>query len=118
MILCHYIGIPAYHGAIVSTLITELGPALYLLLYLKKAHNLKFKELIINTSKTIICNLIMLASLYLVSLIYPIKALTRKGAIIEIGIYMIVGIVVYIIASYLLGLIKEILGNRIKKIGL
>lgn len=118
MILCHYLGIPAYHGAIISTLITELGPALYLLLYLKKAHSLKFKELFVNTFKTIICNLIMFLSLYLVSFIYPIKALTRKGAIIEIGIYMLVGIAVYAIASYLFGLIKQILGERIKKIGL
>ncbi len=60
----------------------------------------------------------MFFSLYLVSFIYPIKALTRKGAIIEIGIYMLVGIVVYIITSYLFGLIKQILGERIKKIGL
>ena len=118
MYLCHYMGIPAYHGAIICTLITELGPALYLLLYLKKAHNLKFKELTINTIKTVICNLIMFASLYLFSYVYPITAHTRKGAIVEIGLYMIIGIIVYAVASYLLGLVKEILGDRIKKIGL
>ena len=112
MYLCHTLGIEAYHGATISTLITELIPSLYLLLYLKKKHSLKFRETFNKGIKVLLCNLIMFICLYLVSIVYPIDSLTRGKAFIELIVYMIVGIVVYFITSYLTGTMRDILSER------
>ena len=112
MYICHKLGIEAYHGATISTLITELGPGLYLLLYLKKAHSLKFRETFNKGIKVIICNLIMFISLYLVSTIYPIDSLARKDAFIELIVYVVIGVVVYLVIGLITGTIKDILSER------
>ncbi len=112
MFLCNFIGVEAYHGATISTLITELGPALYLLLYLKKKHSLKFRETFNKGIKVLICNIIMFIGLLLVSKIYPIDSLTRNEAFIELIIYMGIGIILYLITGILTGTIKDILNER------
>lgn len=115
MYLCHKLGMGSYQGASICTLITELLPALYLLIYIKKKHNLKFKELTKNTFKIILCNLIMVVSLILLSQIIPLNSLHKTSCMIEVLIYAFVGMIVYIITSYFAGLIKEIGGDRILK---
>ena len=75
----------------------------------------KLKELTKNTFKIILCNLIMIVSLILLSRIIPLNSLHKTGCMIEVLIYAFVGMIVYIIASYFTGLIKEIGGDRILK---
>lgn len=115
MIICHKLGIAAYHGASIATLITELGPALYLLLYLKKEHNLKFEELKNKILKILLSTGAMLIGLYLLSTIYKLSSLNRIGSLIQIIVYMIVGGSIYIYISYKTGLIKDLLGDKLKK---
>lgn len=116
MYLFHNLGIPAYHGVSFGTVLTEIIPALYLLLYLRKKHNLNFKELRQNTFKIVISNMAMLTSLFVLSLIFKLDSLTKLGSLIEVIIYMIVGGVVYFIVSYKTGLIQNILGDKINKL--
>lgn len=115
MFLCHKLGIAAYQGASICTLITELGPALYLLLYLKKKHNLKFEELRSKIGKIILSIGAMFIGLYLVSLFYSIDSVSRMGSLIEIFIYMIIGVVIYFFISYKTGLLKDIFGDKLKR---
>lgn len=118
MFLCHKLGIAAYQGASICTLITELGPALYLLLYLKKKHKLDFSELKIKLLKVFGATISMIVSLYLLSLVYNLSSMTKLGSFIEVIVYMIVGSLVYFLVSYKTGLLKDILGDKLKKIGL
>ena len=115
MIVVHKMGFGAYHGAIVSTLITELGPAILLLYYIKRKHGLKFKELYINMGKILISSFAMVAGLKLLSIVYPLSAMNRKGSIIEVIVYATVGGLIYLFFSYVTGLLKEMLGERLLK---
>lgn len=116
MYLFHKLGLPAYHGVSFGTILTELIPALYLLLYLKKKHNLNFKELKQNTFKIIICNTAMVTSLYILSLIFKLDSITKLGSLIEVTVYALIGVSVYFITSYKSGLIQNILGDKINKL--
>lgn len=116
MYLCHYLGINAYHGASICTLITELVPSIILIIYLKKTHGLKLKSLFSGSLKILLSSICMLATLFIISKIYPITSLTRSKAIIEVIIYVVIGALVYLVVSYKTGLIKDIIGNRFKKI--
>lgn len=114
----HSMGIPAYHGVSLCTLLTEIGPALYLLLYLKKKHKLNFEELKSNSFKVLIATISMVVVLYLLSFIYKIDTIGRFESLIQVIIYMIVGAGTYFFISYKTGLLQEILGDKLKKIGL
>lgn len=115
MILCHYVGIPAYLGTSICTLITELGPAIVLLNYLKKQHDLKFKELWNKSFKILLSTIMMIASLYILSIIYKLSSLTRFGCLIEILVYSLVGAIVYLLISYKTGLLKDVLNEKLSK---
>lgn len=118
MYLCHKFGIAAYQGASICTLITELVPALFLLIYLKKKHQLKFKDLYIKSFKVLVSCFAMIVVLSLMKLIFPLDSVTRNGSIIEVILYVIIGIVVYLVTSYLTGLLNDILGNKLKRLRL
>lgn len=118
MFLCHKLGIAAYQGASICTLITELGPSLYLILYLKKKHNLNFSELKIKLLKVAAATVSMIIGLYLLSLVYGLDSINRLGSFIELIIYMMVGAIIYFLVSYKTGLLRDILGDKLNKIGL
>lgn len=115
MMLFHKLGLPAYHGVSLGTVLTEIIPAGYLLFYLKKKHNLNFSELRKNFSKILLSNAAMLIGLILVSLVFKIDSLSKLGSMIEVIVYMMIGIIIYFIVSYKTGLIQNILGDKINK---
>lgn len=115
MMLFHHLGLPAYHGVSLGTVLTELIPAGYLLFYLKKQHQLNFKELRKNTLKILLSNIAMFIGLVLLSFIFKIDSLSKFGSLIEVIVYMIVGIIIYFVVSYKSGLIQDILGDKINK---
>lgn len=116
MMLFHKLGLPAYHGVSFGTVLTELIPAAYLLLYLKKQHNLDFKELRKNSLKIILANIAMLVGLYLTTFIFKIDSLSKIGSLIEVIVYMLIGITLYFVVSYKTGLIQDILGEKLNKL--
>lgn len=118
MILCHKLGVAAYQGASICTLITELGPALYLILYLKKKHNLNFSELKIKLLKVIAATISMIIGLYLLSIVYKLDSINRLGSFFELIIYIFVGAIIYFLVSYKTGLLRDILGDKLSKKGL
>lgn len=115
MMLFHNLGIPAYHGVSLGTVLTELIPAMYLLFYLRKKHNLDFKELRKNSLKIVLANIAMLVGLYLTTFIFKIDSLSKIGSLIEVIVYMLIGVTLYFVVSYKTGLIQDILGEKLNK---
>ena len=111
MHLCDYIGIGGYQGATVCTLVTQILPAVFLIIYIKKSFNFNYKDLTKNTLKILLCNILMMITLYLIKLIYPINSLTRIGSLLECLIYGIIGCIIYIFLLIKLGLFKDLFGN-------
>lgn len=111
MHLCHYLGFGGYQGATVCTLVTQTLPALFLLIYIKKTFNFHYKSLITNSLKIVLCNIIMLAVLYLIKLVYPIDSISRFDSLIKCFVYGIIGSIVYIFMLIKTGLFKDLFGN-------
>lgn len=114
MYLCEKIGLGGYQGASVATLITQIIPCIYLLWYLKKYLNLHYKQTIINITKIVLITGIMATSILILSLVLKINATTRIDALIEIIIYTLFGGAIYLFLAIKSGLVKDILGNKLK----
>ena len=111
MHLCDYLGFGGYQGATVATLITQFIPSLFLIIYIKKSFDFNYKSLILNSFKIVLSTLIMMIGLYLVTFIFPIDSVTRFGALLECGIYMIIGALIYLFMLMKTNLINELFGN-------
>lgn len=111
MHLCHYLGFGGYQGATVCTLVTQLIPSIFLIIYIKKKFNFNYKNLIINSCKIILSTLVMMLGLYLISFILPIDSVTRFDALLETIIYMFVGVLIYVFMLKETNLINDLFGN-------
>lgn len=116
MYLCDYINKTGYQGATISTLITELLPCIYIMHYLKKKHNLNYKESINNFIKIIFASTVMLVILMGLNLFISIDVTTRLSSIFIICLYGLIGIIVYFGITYKLGVINSIFKNKFEKI--
>ena len=119
MLLFNNIGIPAYLGALVATIIGYLVSAYISLSSIKKDHKLNYKETI-NTIKKIFIPLgTMLIVLVLFKIFIPVNLDSKISCIIYIIINTLVGGAVYILVSLKMGLFKDVLGeeiiNKLKK---
>jgi len=111
MHLCHYLGFGGYQGATVCTLITQLIPSIFLIIYIKKKFDFNYKNLIINSCKIIFSTLVMMLGLYLISFILPIDSVTRFDALLETIFYMFVGVLIYVFMLKETNLINDLFGN-------
>ena len=111
MHLCHYLGFGGYQGATVCTLVTQTLPSIFLIIYIKKAFNFHYKNLIVNSLKILLCNVVMIGVLYLLKIVYPLNAVGRIGSLFECIIYGIVGIIIYVFMLVKIGLFKDLFGN-------
>ena len=111
MHLCHYLGIGGYQGATVCTLVTQILPTLFLLIYIKKSFNFSYKKLFISSLKICFATLVMVLGLYLLSFVYKFDSFSRLDSLIVVFVYAIVGVLVYGFMVLKLGLIQELFGN-------
>ena len=102
----------AYQGASVATLITQLIPIIFLMIFIHKKLNVKYKETYITIIKIIISSLIMLGILYLITFIYPINCTTKIPALIQTIIYSILGVIIYSILVIKLGIVKNLFNSK------
>lgn len=115
MYFCEHIGLGGYQGASVATLITQIIPCIFLLIYLKKYLHLKYRSTVINGLKIILSTGIMFVSILILELFLPIDSLTRGEAILEVILYTIFGGGIYFFLAYKSGLLKELFGSNILK---
>lgn len=115
MELCHRLWHIGYQGASVSTLITQIVPSMFLLYYIHKKLDVNYKETFKNILIIILSTTIMIVVLEFISIIYPINAVSKLEGIIQTMIYSILGAFIYFVITYKSGLLKNVLGNIIKK---
>lgn len=111
MHLCHYLGFGGYQGATVCTLVTQILPCLFLIIYIKKSFNFHYRSLVINSLKIIFCCFVMMGILYLLKLVYPLDAFGRFESLIECFVYGVIGVIIYVFLLVKIGLFKELFGN-------
>lgn len=115
MYFCEYIGLGGYQGASVATLITQIIPCIFLLLYLRKYLKLNYKSSIINGCKIILSTAIMFVSILILDIFIPIDSITRGEALVETIFYVLIGASIYLLLAHKSGLLKELFGENILK---
>ncbi|MDD3392551.1 MAG: polysaccharide biosynthesis protein [Bacilli bacterium] len=117
MYLCQKIGIAVYYGPVITTLLTQALSIIFVLVKLSTKYHIHYTSTLYNGLKIVLSTLIMIVVLKITNLFIPIDSLTRKGALLEIFIYAIVGGLTYIGLIYKSGLITDIFGiNFLKNI--
>ncbi len=113
MILLHNMGIPAYYGALLTSVISQVIIVIGMLIAFKKYVHISYKTSLKPIMKISLFSLVMTIAILLVSLVYPITATTRTFAAIQSIFYTVLGAVVYLTISYKTGLINDIFGKTL-----
>ena len=107
-----FIGIEAYYGTIVTTMLVQLLAVIYLLYKLNKVYKVNYKNSIIPAIKILLMNGIMLLSIMIVRLFLGTFETTRLWALLEIIIYALIGGVIYLILSIKNNVLEEVFGKQ------
>lgn len=105
------INIPVYYAPTVVTLLSQLIGIIFLLYMINKKFKVSYKLSLNNIGKSIISVMIMYMVLLIINLFIPIDASSRLGSILEIGVFAIIGVIVYFICTFKSGVIDEIFGK-------
>lgn len=110
ILLLNKIGLTPYLGSLIATIIGQLVAFSIVLISLKKEYKFKYKEILNVISNTLISVSVMLFVLILFK-----KCLFKNSnyifIIMELGIFGIIGMAIYIFITYKNGFLKSILGD-------
>lgn len=115
MMLFNYLKLPAYIGAIITTILAQALAIIFLLLNLKKKYKVNYKDTFITGIKIMVLNLIMVVSLFIVKLVIGEVPHTRLYSLLEIIIYGLIGIFVYGFIAYKEHLFEDVFGKELLK---
>ena len=123
MNLVYFMGVEAYYGSIITTMLVQGISVIYLLFNLRKKYKVDYKNSVPTFIKVILVNIIMLLSLMIFRLlqnnIIGSFSHTRLSSILEIIIYATIGVIIYVVLSLKNNLFEEVFGkefiNKIKR---
>lgn len=115
MILFSKLGIPAYLGATVATITGYLVSVIIALVVLKKKHNFKYGETIKILGKTLIALFAMICVVLLLKTVMPLNINSTFSNILYIGVIAVSGAVTYLLITWKLKIIEEVLGASFVK---
>ena len=107
-----FIGIEAYYGTIVTTMLVQALAVIYLLYKLNKVYKASYKSSIVPAIKILLMNGIMLLSIMIIRLFLGNFETTRLWALLEIIIYTLIGGIIYLILSIKNNMLEEVFGKR------
>lgn len=117
MNLLYKLGIDAYYGSIITTMLVQLLATIFLLFYLKNKYKVEYKDSLKTFVKVILINTVMMIILILTKNIIGVFPTTRLYAFLEILLYGFIGILVYGIVSIKTHMLTDVFGaNFINKI--
>ncbi|MDD6224251.1 MAG: polysaccharide biosynthesis protein [bacterium] len=112
MHLLHYIGLPGYYGATLSTILGNVISILAILLFLVKKYEITLKETVFITIKIVLSVLIMYFGLWLIQFIIPFSS-SRMWSFCTVIFYAGIGAMIYFMLIKRFQLIDTILGDHI-----
>lgn len=103
-----YIGISAYHGPTLTTMLVQIIAIVFLLYKLKQKYQVKYKDTMKTGIKVVLLNIIMLLVLSIIRLIIGEFPTTRLWSLLEIIIYAGIGVFIYLFISFKQGIIYDV----------
>ena len=114
MYLLKFIGLPAYIGPLVSSIIGYMLSVFINLRTIKKEEKqINYKDSLRTIGKILVPSLSMFIIIFVLKNIIPFTATSRLSAILIIIFYAIIGVIIYGGISYKMGLLDEVLEKNI-----
>ncbi len=111
MNLFAYLGLDAYNGASFTTMFVQVISTIMLLSVIKKSYDIKYSKLVKPVTKIVLINAIMMVSLSIVRLVIGDFPTTRGYAFLEICLYALIGVAIYVYFSYKQGIFQDVFGK-------
>lgn len=108
--------LPAHFGSITATILGYSVPFIISLIHLKNKFDIKYKETLINSIHITVGTFLMAGSIIVIRLFVPNYLSSRIANIGLILGYTIVGLVIYLLYMWKMGLISKMFGNKLKKL--
>lgn len=108
----HYIGLPAYYGATLSTILGNCASILSILIFLSRKYEINFKETLKVSLKILISVIIMYLGLSLIKYVIPFPN-SRVLSFVIVAIYSLIGMIIYLFALKKFNLINQVLGKEL-----
>ena len=114
MYLLNFMGLPAYIGPLVSSIIGYMLSVFINLRTIKKEEKqINYKDSLKTMGKILVPSLVMFIVIFALKRIIPFSATSRLKAILIIIFYAVIGVVIYGGISYKMGLLEEVLGKNL-----
>lgn len=112
MLLFDYLGIPAYYGAVFSSIFSLTLVIIIALYKLKNEFKINYKPLLTTSKKMVLPTVSMIVILYLLSFVVKLNNLSFIGNILVCMLYALVGGTIFIIIAFKNGVLYDVLGKE------
>lgn len=112
MLLFDFLGIPAYWGATVATVVGFSATVIIAMIYLKREFHFKYTDTKNMLVKILLPLAVMIVVVVLMKLFIPIDYDSRFACVMYIAVIALVGAFTYFIISHKMGLMDDILGKN------
>lgn len=112
MLFLDFIGLPAYWGATLATIIGFGITVIIAMIMLKKLYQFQYKEILYTLKNVFVPLIVMIIVVVLFKVFIPISYTSRLVCVLYVAVVAIIGAIVYFIVSYKMGLINHIFGDE------
>ena len=112
MLLFDFIGVPAYYGATLATVVGFGVTVIIAMIYLKREFQFKYTDTKNALVKILLPLAVMIVVVLLMKLFIPIDYDSRFACVMYIAVIALVGSLTYFIISHKMGLMDDILGKN------
>ena len=112
MLLFDFIGVPAYYGATLATVVGFGVTVIIAMIYLKREFQFKYTDTKNALVKILLPLIVMVVVVLLMKLFIPIDYDSRFACVMYIAVIALVGSFTYFIISHKMGLMDDILGKN------
>ena len=112
MLLFDFIGVPAYYGATLATVVGFGVTVIIAMIYLKREFQFKYTDTKNALIKILLPLIVMIVVVLLMKLFIPIDYDSRFACVMYIAVIALVGALTYFIISHKMGLMDDILGKN------
>lgn len=112
MYLFNNLGIYPFYGAITATILGFLTSAIISTIHIKRKFNIDYKTAILEAKKIIVGVIIMLAIMFAMTYIIPLKVEGRLLSFVIAVIYALIGGSVYLIYTYKTKTLENVFGKK------
>ena len=112
MILFHHLGMDAFIGACVATIVGYSSSIVLALVLLRKDHKLSYRSIFDLLVKVVVPLFLMIGVVVFLKWLIPVQYTSKLSCIFYVGVISSVGVFVYLFVSYKMGILENVFGKE------